>query len=280
MKLNKYLIITIVTLISMLKSQFIEFNIELDLRRLSESDRQLFETFVEDVENYFLNTQFGIGIDDLSVAVDCKFVLESISKNSSQTVINAQAIFSNKLDQYKYAKSIQFPYEKGKKIYFNSTFEPLASLLDYYAFIFIGTELDTYEYLGGTSYFKKALEISKLGQNSDWSNGWENRWKKIRKLKRNEYLRSMRFNYFLAIDEMSSDEVDALIINNSMKKFYEDFKNLDKKIGSDKNTLQFLKAYHKSIAELFSVLKMYDAINQLALYDHDHKKIYIQYLTN
>ena len=90
----------------------------------------------------------------------------------------------------------------------------------------------------------------------------------------------MRFNYFLAIDEISSDEVDALIINNSMKQFYEDFKNLDKKIGSDKNTLQFLKAYHKSIAELFSVLKMYDAINQLALYDHDHKKIYIQYLTN
>ena len=106
MKLNKYLIITIFTLISLLKSQFIEFNIELDLRRLSESDRQLFETFAEDIENYFLNTQFGIGIDDLSVAIDCKFVLESISKNSSQTVINAQAIFSNKLDQYKYAKSI------------------------------------------------------------------------------------------------------------------------------------------------------------------------------
>ena len=38
--------------------QFIEVNAELDLRRISEGNRQLFTTLVEDIENYFLNTQF------------------------------------------------------------------------------------------------------------------------------------------------------------------------------------------------------------------------------
>ena len=85
-------------------SQFIEVNAELDLRRLSEGDRQLFTTLAEDIENYLLNTQFSADANDLEVVIDIRLVLESVSRGGSQTSINAQAIFSNKLDQYFYAK--------------------------------------------------------------------------------------------------------------------------------------------------------------------------------
>ena len=185
-------------------SQFIEVNAELDLRRLSENDRQLFTTLAEDIENYLLNTQFSADANDLEVVIDIRLVLESVSRGGSQTSINAQAIFSNKLDQYFYAKGFQS----------------------------------------------------------------------------NQYLRSMRFNYFTALDALGAEEVDITIVKNAMSTFHEDLLTLDKKLGSNKETLHFLKAYHESIAELLSVLNLKDALELLLLYDHDNKKVYESYLKN
>ena len=104
-------------------------------------------------------------------------------------------------------------------MYSTTTFEPLASFLDYYAFMFIATELDTYEYMGGTTFFNRATELADLGKDSDWSNGWDDRWKKSRKLKGNLYLRSMRFNYFTALDALSAEKVDINIVKT--QKWYD-----------------------------------------------------------
>ena len=261
-------------------SQFVEINAELDMRRLSEGDRQLFDTMADDIENYYLNTQFSADVSDLEMVIDIRLVLESVSRGGSQTTINAQAIFSNKLDQYFYAKGIQFPYEKGRQIIYTSIFEPLASFLDYYAFMFIATELDIWEYMGGTSFYTKAIELADLGKDSEWSNGWDDRWKKSRKLKSNQYLRSMRFNYFSALYGLSAEEVDMKMVKASMNAFYEDMVTLDKKLGSNKETLHFLKAYHEDIAELMAALQLRDGLELLMFYDHDHKKVYESYLKN
>ena len=280
---NKYLHYIVVFLLligSFIWSQFIEVNAELDLRRLSEGDLQLFTTLAEDIENYLLNTQFSADANDLEVVIDIRLVLESVSRGGSQTSINAQAIFSNKLDQYFYAKGIQFPYSQGRKMYYTTAFDPLASFLDYYAFMFIATELDTWKYMGGTTFFNRAIELSDLGKDSDWSVGWDDRWKKSRKIKSNQYLRSMRFNYFTALDALAAEEVDITIVKNAMSTFHEDLLTLDKKLGSNKETLHFLKAYHESIAELLSALNLKDTLKLLLLYDHDNKKVYESYLKN
>ena len=261
-------------------SQFVEVNAELDMRRLSEGDRQLFDTMADDIENYYLNTQFSADVSDLEMVVDIRLVLESVSWGGSQTTINAQAIFNNKLDQYFYAKGVQFPYTKGRQIYFTPAFDPLASFLDYYTFMFIATELDTWEYMGGTTFYTKAIELADLGKDSDWSIGWDDRWKKSRKLKSNQYLRSMRFNYFSALDALSIEEVDMKTVKASMNTFYEDLITLDKKLGSNKETLHFLNAYHENIAELMAALQLRDALQLLMFYDHDHKKVYESYLKN
>ena len=280
---NKYLHYSVAFFLligSFIWSQFIEVNAELDLRRLSEGDRQLFRTLAEDIENYLLNTQFYADANDLEVVIDIRLVLESVSRGGSQTSINAQAIFSNKLDQYFYAKGIQFPYSQGRKMYYTTAFDPLASFLDYYAFMFIATELDTWEYMGGTTFFNRAIELSDLGKDSDWSVGWDDRWKKSRKIKNNQYLRSMRFNYFIALDALGVEEVDITIVKNALSTFHEDLLTLDKKMGSNKETLHFLKAYHESIAELLSALNLKDTLELLLLYDHDNKKVYESYLKN
>ena len=260
--------------------QFVEVNVDIDMRRLRDGDRQLFNTFAEDIKQYYQNTQFSPDVSDLEIIIDIRLIIESVSQGGSQTTVNAQAIFTNKRDQYFYAKGIQFPYSTGQKIIYTPTFYPLSSFLDYYAFMFIATELDTWDYMGGTSYYNRAVGLSDIGKNSDWAQGWNDRWKKSRKIKNNQYLRSMRFNFFMALDALAAEKVDINLVKTSMNIFYEDLKEIDKKLGINKETLKFLEAYHINIAELLAALKLWKALELLKHYDYDHNKVYESYLKN
>ena len=279
-KFNIHNLLLFVSIISIGFSQFLEANVEIDMRRLSESERQLLYTLDKDLSEYFINNQFSSDAYDFEMIIDFRLVLESISTSGSQTTINAQAILTNKLDQNFYAKGIQFPYNKGQKIIQDSIFDPLAIFLDYYAFMFLAAELDTWEYMGGTSYYSKAIEKADIGKDSNFSRGWEDRWKKARKIKNNQYLRTMRFNYFLAQDELIKEKINYELVYESMLIFYENLKSIDEKLGSNKETLKFLNAYHLSIAELLSVLEINNGLKLLMHYDDEHKKIYESYLIN
>lgn len=279
-KFNIHNLLLFVSIISIGFSQFLEANVEIDMRRLSEGERQLLYTLDKDLSEYFINNQFSSDASDFEMIIDFRLVLESISTSGSQTTINAQAILTNKLDQNFYAKGIQFPYNKGQKIIQDSIFDPLAIFLDYYAFMFLAAELDTWEYMGGTSFYSKAIEKADIGKDSNFSRGWEDRWKKARKIKNNQYLRIMRFNYFLAQDELIKEKINYELVYESMLIFYENLKSIDEKLGSNKETLKFLNAYHLSIAELLSVLEINNGLKLLMHYDDEHKKIYESYLIN
>ena len=45
-------------------------------------------------------------------------------------------------------------------------FDPFVSFLDYYAFLIIGIDMDSYAPLGGTEYFTQASDIAMFGSNS------------------------------------------------------------------------------------------------------------------
>jgi len=279
-KISLSFLILLIAIVTMGWGQFVEVNVDIDMRRLRDGDRQLFNTFAEDIKQYYQNTQFSPDVADLEIIIDIRLIIESVSQGGSQTTVNAQAIFTNKRDQYFYAKGIQFPYSSGQKIIYTPTFYPLSSFLDYYAFMFIATELDTWDYMGGTSYYNRAVELSDIGKDSDWSQGWNDRWKKSRKIKNNQYLRSMRFNFFMALDALAAEKVDINLVKTSMNIFYEDLKEIDKKLGINKETLKFLEAYHINIAELLAALKLWKALELLKHYDYDHNKVYESYLKN
>ena len=66
-----------------------------------------------------------------------------------------------------------FSYDPGQGFYRNQTvFDPITGFLDYYAYIIIGFDLDTWNKLGGTPYFSKASDIVNLGAASSFSSGW------------------------------------------------------------------------------------------------------------
>ena len=60
-------------------AQFNDVNVKLDLRRINEGHRHIFDSFSQDIEKYYVNTQFSPEVDDFELEIEIHFVLEILS---------------------------------------------------------------------------------------------------------------------------------------------------------------------------------------------------------
>ena len=272
--LKNYILILFV-IIGICKPQFLDAEVSLDLRNINKNYHFLLENLKDDIANYFGNTIFSEDDLDLEIPIKMHIVIESIHRVNNVETISAQFFISNNLDLNQYTKSSTFPYRKGQSITHSSGFDPLSSLLDYFAFIFLANELDMYSSLEGTTYFNKAEKIAINGKESNYSNGWEDRWKKCKRLIENLYLRKFRLHWYEINynSELDSKEKEKLVqyLENDIYYLKEFFPN-------DRNAFLFLDIYAEEIGKLFGKLKMYDALIMLSNYDVDNKSIYNKYI--
>lgn len=107
----------------------------------------------------------------------------------------------------------RFDYPQNKNlIYDELQFDELTSFLDFYAYIILGIDYDTFSELGGSTYFNRAQNIFELGQNAG-TPGWgrsigaqRNRFGLINDLTSSAYsdLRSAIYRYHrLGLDQFT-----------------------------------------------------------------------------
>ena len=190
------IIILIIIQTTFLQAQFSNIEISLDLRNISKNHHILIQDLKSEIENYYENTIFSNEDKELGIPLKIHVVIESLSNKNNMKTINAQFFISNNLDLNIYSKSSSFPYYKGRSMMHSEEYDPLASLLDYFAYIYIGNELDMYSTLGGSIFLNKAEKKSVEGRESDYANGWDDRWKKCKKIIENEHLRKLRFYWY------------------------------------------------------------------------------------
>ena len=204
--LKKYLLILSV-IIGISKAQFLEAIVSLDVRNVSNNNYFLLENLKEEISSYYENTIFSENDLDLDITIKMHIVIQSINRINNVETINAQFFISNNLDLNQYSKSSTFPYYKGQSITHTSSFDPLSSLLDYFAFIFLANEIDMYAPLEGTPFYNLAEKNAIKGKESDYPNGWEDKWKKCKRIIENSHLRKFRFHWYELRYNMMSTEM-------------------------------------------------------------------------
>jgi hypothetical protein len=109
-----------------------------------------------------------------------------------------------------------FEYTPNKPIYHDEfQFDAIADFLDYYAYIIIGFDLDTYVELSGAPYFQKALNYCNLGSNSSFSSGWTAQSGTYTRLGFVGELYDTRYQAFrLAFHKYHFDGIDLLATEN------------------------------------------------------------------
>ena len=177
----KKLLAVLLLLPSFLFGQELNATVMVNMDQLEQAARDRLVNFQQQIQDYLNNTKFT-GAPWQGDKISCSFNIFFTSANedvkySAQLVVTSQrpiegtqknSLMLNILDN-----SWSFKYEKNQAMYFNqNNFDPLASLLDYYAYIIIGFDGDSYYNLGGSDYFSKAFDLTLLGTQSAYSDGW------------------------------------------------------------------------------------------------------------
>ena len=141
----------------------------------------------------------------------------------------------------------------------------------------MANELDKYSSLEGNFFFSMAEKISIDGKDSNYSSGWSDRWKKVKRISENSYFRKFRYHWYqLKYHIETPSEESEMAIPKLMIEIENDIYYLKEFFPNDRNVFLFLKIYAKSLAQVLGELEMYDALLMLMDYDVDNKKIYLE----
>jgi hypothetical protein len=162
-------------------AQELNCKVTVDLANLAISDRNLVVGFDKAVTDYMNKTKFSNG-DWPNDKIDCAMTILFLTA-STEGSFTAQVILTSVRPVYQSKRTLQmlkindgnwqFIYQKGQGLIYNQTsFDPLVSFLDYYAYMIIGYNEDSWDEFGGTQYFNKAFKLCNLASTTTYTKGW------------------------------------------------------------------------------------------------------------
>jgi len=282
-------------------AQEFDFDVTIDTRNLQSEALDNLSDFVQQVKQY-LNTNRWTKddfspVDRISATMTIFFRgSPSSGRYAAQVFIGSQRriwdLTSNKPTQKTSAllrifdDNWEFSYTRGVPLTRNEfRFDPLTSFLDFYAYIILGFDYDSYEVSGGTPFYQKAMDIFNLARSGGSPKGWEfpgsgtySRARLIDELM-NERFKVFRDAIYVyhaeGLDRLSTDQASALA---KVYAAVESIGKLRKKINQPTVVIKtFFDTKYLELCELF-LNHPDDAIYQkLSSIDPSHQKSYEEY---
>lgn len=276
---------------SFLSAQQILCEVRVNYEAIPTTHKDLLRDFQSDIQAYLNNWNWGN--DNLDEPIRCSmevFLQSVVGENrysaqvfvgSSRPIYNGNqttAVLRLKDDLW------EFTYVKARPINHSlAIFNDLASFLDFYAYLVIGYDYDTYDNLNGTPHFQKAADIASLGRSAG-AKGWQpstsgfSRVQLIEEILNARYapVRSASFKYHFA-------GLDSLTI--APEQAYRNIREAIRMIGDVKRTADarnqiirvFFDTKYKELAELFVGYADPSVYAELATIDPTHQTTYEEY---
>ncbi len=158
-------------------AQELDARVDVNLSALSDADRQAFANFKHDVEQYLNGNNWTT--DFTGERIKCSFQFNIGTNNggdyTGQLFINSTRPLYKSTERTTMADfldaSVEFNYYLGQSLQHGNNYRPLESLLDFYAYVIIGLDYDSYKSQAGTLYFQQAQTIAVVA-NSAQGTGW------------------------------------------------------------------------------------------------------------
>ncbi|MCM1152398.1 MAG: DUF4835 family protein [Muribaculum sp.] len=159
-----------------LQAQELHCTVEINTSKLEGTNKSVFETLQAAVSDYFNETRFTNATYAPVERIECRFFLTVDEYNDdrikgelqvqlSRPVYNST--YTTTLFNFKDSK-IDFEYKEGDPLIFNeSTMESnLTAILNYYAYLFLALDSDSFAPLGGQPYWDRLASIVQMAQSS------------------------------------------------------------------------------------------------------------------
>jgi hypothetical protein len=287
----RLLILAVIVIFARTQAQELDCIVKVNFESVPIGNKDLLVNFESDVRDYV--TTYRWTTDNLTVKTQCTFNI-NIQSVVGQERYSAQVFIGSSRPIYNgsqnsavlrlFDEAWEFTYVKGRPIIHNiNTFNDLASFLDFYAYLILGYDYDTYDNLNGNPHFQKAADIASLARSSG-GKGWQpaksgySRPQLIEEILNAKFapVRSASFIYhFSGLDSMATSSARA----------YKNIVDALMMIGEVKRTAdarnQIIKAFfdvkHEELAKLFVGYSDPKIYLELAAIDPSHQTIYEEY---
>jgi hypothetical protein len=275
------------------RSQELSCQVTVNTDNIPSSDRDYLRSFKSDIERYMNSTRFtneDLYGDKINVSMNIFFTQVTGSNRYRAEVVlgSSRPVYvgndvSDKVTQVLRIKDSQweFPYVPNQRIYFDEfSFDPLTDFLDYYAFVIIGLDLDTYKPLDGSRIFQKALNTATAAVASSSAADWQSTSGYSRHGLAEEFNNPRNQPILQALYSYHFEGIDLLATENR--------KGLDNILGAlesvwrvrQQNAMSLLAkmvfdAKHKEIADIFLNYPDASVFDKLATYDPEHRTDYM-----
>ena len=219
----KYLFFLLFSFPIIINAQELNCTVRINVENLETFYRDFLDDFANSVEDYMNKTKFYVGEwegERIECSMDIFFTSASNEVNyAAQVVVTSQREIYNSINYTRMLtvsdNSWTFSYKEGQSFYqYETSFDQLTSFLDFYAYVIIGFDLDSYAELGGSPYFSKALNIVNFavtgGASISWlsTTGTYSRRKLVQELLDEKYrpYREGFYDYFYGIDVYSQNK--------------------------------------------------------------------------
>lgn len=262
-------------IISSAYGQFVDVNVQVNVDYLDNAERQEVAFLQSSIEQFFTTSNWEIDIEDLEIVLDVHLILQSTIDLGGREYFQGQLVITNRLDQMFLERDARFTYKQGQAIVLSLSFDPLATLLEYYAYLIIAGELDTYDVLGGSTYYQKAATLANLNrQQLNVGGSWISRIEYAEKLSKSHEFRRSKALFYQAFDALAQEKPNRAELQKALTGFYDLIEKLFTREGLDYNTQQFLTGHAEELAEWLAVAGMWDQLEDFNRIDSDNSRIY------
>ncbi len=277
--MQKTLITILVVLAGSLYAQFTEVAVRTEVERLKDRERQDLQGLEEAIQQFYISSPWEQDIADLEMYLDVQLVFLSTLTIGNEVYYQAQVLFSNRQDQRYFIRDATFTYSPGRSVNLSSAFDPLASLLEFFAYLLIAGELDTYEILAGSPYYTRAASLAVIGKNDRYAGRrWDDRLRLAERLAANQDLRRGKAYFYQASDIHAGEKPDLAELRKALGQFYKSIQTVIKREGQERQTSIFLSGHAEEIAEMLAQAGMWDELADMRILNPDGERIYQNYL--
>jgi hypothetical protein len=180
--IKSILILIALVLSSSLKAQELLCTIEVNSQQVEGSSKSVFETLQEAMNEYVNNRKWTNTNFSNNEKIECRmfFTIKTYEDDRMKGDLQVQvsrpvynSSYTTTLLNFKDTK-IEFDYREGDQLIFseNSMESNLTAILNFYAYLFLAIDFDSFSPMGGQPYFDKAASVVQMAQSSG-EVGWK-----------------------------------------------------------------------------------------------------------
>ena len=182
--LARYILVTAAMLASIagLSAQELKCEVEINSTQVQNTSKEVFNKLQQAIADYMNTTKWTDAQFSVNEKIECRmyFTIKSYTDNlmqgdlqvqSSRPVYNSS--YTTTVMNFKDTK-IEFTYQENEPlVYSETTMESnLTAILNFYAFMIIALDFDTFSLKGGEPYYEKAANVVRMAQSAGES-GWK-----------------------------------------------------------------------------------------------------------